>query len=137
MQIQRTVIGSFPTPPSSISHEEAVRKAIDLQLKHVDIVSDGEPYGDMKDYALQNPGIEPAYMGIKFAHRIWNRDDPSKNMDPDECWKIQDHKRARFYLDKKGMKDVNIKIALTGPITLVYLGKCGAMFEGFGPYGRL
>jgi len=138
MPIQRTVIGSFPTQPISISHEEAIRKAIELQLDNgIHVVSDGEPYGDMKDYVTQNPGIELAYMGIKFTDRIWHADDPSKNLDPDKCWKIQDYKAARSYLDGKGRKDVKVKIALTGPISLVFFGKCGGLYESLGPYEKL
>jgi methionine synthase II (cobalamin-independent) len=136
--IKKTTIGSFPIKPTA-SYEESIIDAINLQLGvECNPVSGGEPRGKMWDYLFQYSGIEPAYMaGIKFVKRIWNRNGIIKNLDPDESWKIKEYRLARSYLDDKGMKDVKIKIAITGPITLIYFGKFGAMYEGLGPYKKL
>jgi methionine synthase II (cobalamin-independent) len=131
MPIQRTVIGSFPTPPISVPHEEAVRKAIYLQLKYgIDVVSDGEPYGNMMEYLSPFHGIELANVGIRFTDRIGPMDNP------DEYWKFQDYETVKSILASEGREDVKVKITLTGPISLGYFGYFGA--EGsLGPYKNI
>lgn len=129
MPIQRTVIGSFPTPPISISHEEAISNVIDLQLKYgINVISDGELHGSMMEYLGQIPGIELADRGIKIVRKI----EPMN--DPDEYWKIEDYKTVKSILASKGKEDVKVKTTLTGPITLGFFGLYGSLYWGLGPY---
>ena len=70
MPIQRTVIGSFPTPPISVPHEEAIRNVVELQLKYgINPISDGEQWGKMIEYASQTPGTELTDRGIKLREK--------------------------------------------------------------------
>jgi methionine synthase II (cobalamin-independent) len=129
MPIQRTVIGSFPTPPISVPHEEAIRNVVDLQVKYgIDVISDGEQHGSMVEYLAQIPGVELIDRGIRIVKEIRPMDDP------DKCWKIEDYKLVRSYLNEKGRANAKVKTTLTGPITLGFFGVHGSLYGGMGPY---
>ncbi|MEM2843094.1 MAG: hypothetical protein QXZ53_04365 [Candidatus Bathyarchaeia archaeon] len=108
--IKRTVIGSFPKFSSSI--KEAIKLAANFQLKNgIHIISDGEQRFDMINYFKQIPGLkgeDKLYIGGKIK--------PMKNID--EFYKIADFKILKNYINKIGKSDVNIKTAVTGPVTL-------------------
>lgn len=111
MGLKRTVVGSLPRLHDSLG--EAIKLALQLQLSHgIDIPSDGEQRCNMIDYFEQIPGLGKGEKGLRIVGRIR----PMK--EPREAFKIRDYRFARRYLNEVGKGDVEIKTALTGPITL-------------------
>jgi 5-methyltetrahydropteroyltriglutamate--homocysteine methyltransferase len=111
VKLLKTVIGSFP--PKELPLEDAVRWAIDVQLRHgVDIVSDGEQRGDMINYFSFIPGLEVGPHGPYVKSRVLPVDDPRSFA------KLQDLRLAEDYLRTIGREDVKVKVSVTGPITL-------------------
>jgi len=109
--IQKTVIGSFPRLEDRL--EGAIERAIDIQLgQELEIVSDGEQRADMISYFEQIPGLVRDNKGLGIAERI-------RPLDRVEGFhKLKDFLHARSYLDRKGKKNVGLKVGITGPVTL-------------------
>jgi methionine synthase II (cobalamin-independent) len=54
MQIEKTVVGSFPKSDSPV--EKAIREIVDLQLNYgIDLITDGEQRSNMIQYFEQIP----------------------------------------------------------------------------------
>jgi len=54
MQIETTVVGSFPKSDSPV--EKAIREIVDLQLNYrIDLITDGEQRSNMIQYFEQIP----------------------------------------------------------------------------------
>ena len=108
MKIDRTVIGSFPKIDFPL--DEAIKSVVDLQLCYdIDIITDGEQRGDMIEYFRQIIVDENKKI-VKIK--------PMSSLD--DFFKIVDYHKIRSYLDSINKKNVKIKIALTGPLTLGY-----------------
>jgi 5-methyltetrahydropteroyltriglutamate--homocysteine methyltransferase len=106
-----TVIGSFPL--KRLPLEDAIRWAVDLQLKHgIDLVTDGEQRSDMIGYFGSFSGLGMGPHGLCVRARVL----PSE--DPGSCVKLGDWQFVRDYLRAKKRKDVRMKITVTGPVTL-------------------
>lgn len=111
MKILRTVIGSFP--PRKASLEDAIRWAVDVQLRHgIDIVSDGEQRGDMISYFSSLPGLGVKPQGPYVESRILPLNDLKGFA------KLKDLHFVRDCLRAIGREEVQVKVSVTGPITL-------------------
>ena len=110
-KVKRTVVGSFPKQPLPVP--EAIRYLADLQLHYgINPISDGEQHYDMIGYFDQIPGLGRGPLGLSVMDEIR----PPEH--PDTFYKIEDYLFLRRYLDSIGRRDVGIKTAITGPITL-------------------
>lgn len=110
LELKKTVIGSFPRICSSI--DDSIRSIIDLQLRNnIDILSDGEQRYDMIGYFHQLQGLTKKQGKLNIVGKI------QSIADVREFERIDDFCIASKYLKTLG-KEVDIKIALTGPITL-------------------
>lgn len=113
---------------NGLNVDEAIKLVVDLQLKHgVEVITDGEQRGSMIEYFEQIPGLgrrngRPAVVGkIK----------PMK--DVTQFNKILDCERVFSYLRDLGRRDVDVKITITGPVTLGFTYAMG----GIGPYSGI
>lgn len=111
--IKRTVIGSFPALLPHYTLDEAIAVCVDLQLPYVDLISDGEQRTDMIAYFDQIHGLSRTKMGTL---EITGKIEPMK--DVDDFYKIVDLRKAKRYLSSINKEDVELKVALTGPISL-------------------
>lgn len=111
MKLKKTVVGSFP--PRDTPIEESIRSIIELQLEHeIDIVSDGEQRSDMIGYFESIRGLDRAPRGLRVASRIH----PMEN--PRDFVKLKDLLLVKNYLKKINREDVEVKVTITGPVTL-------------------
>ncbi|MGQ9781144.1 MAG: hypothetical protein ACUVQ8_02660 [Nitrososphaeria archaeon] len=111
MKLTKTVVGSFP--PKHIPVEESIKQIIELQLKYgIDIVSDGEQRSDMIGYFGALKGLDMTPRGPCVASRISAMDNPK------DFVKLKDLILVRNHLKKIGREDVDVKVAITGPVTL-------------------
>jgi methionine synthase II (cobalamin-independent) len=107
----KTVVGSLP--PKKLPIEEAIRWAVDIQLKHrVDIISDGEQRADMIRYFSVFPGLAVNSKGVYIKSQVSPLDDQKTFS------KINDLHFVRNYLDKINQSNIDVKVTVTGPITL-------------------
>ena len=122
MSIDRTVIGSFPRPSSTVSLINAVKDVVDLQLDHdIEIITDGEPRYNMIEYFEQIPGLERKNGSLKIVKKI----EPMGN--PRDFYKIVDYHMVKSYLAGINRADVKVKINITGPITLGFTCALGGL----------
>lgn len=113
MQIETTVVGSFPKSDSPL--EKAIRETVDLQLYYgIDLITDGELRSNMIQYFEQIPGLERLGDGLRIVGKI----EPIERDRTDEFYKIKDYKTVKSILESLGKESVKIKITITGPITL-------------------
>lgn len=125
MSFKRTVIGSFPSVLPRLGIEDAIKWAVNLQLKHgVEVITDGEQRGSLIDYFEQIPGLGRRNGKPAIIERIKPLEDPT------QFTKIVDCKRVFSYLRALGRGDVGVKVTITGPITLGFTYAMG----GIGPY---
>ena len=121
-----TVIGSFPQ--KKLRLEDAIRWAVDLQLKHgVDLITDGEQRSDMISYFSSFSGLGMTPQGPCIRSRILPLEDPRSYV------KLGDWQFVRDHLMAKGRKDVKAKITVTGPVTLGF----SCAMNGLGPYSSV
>ncbi len=107
----KTTVGSLP--PKKLPIEEAIRWAVDTQLKHgLDIISDGEQRADMISYFSMFPGLAVSSKGVYIKSRV------SPLEDQKTFSKIKDFHFVRDYLDKLKQQNIDVKVTVTGPITL-------------------
>jgi len=111
--IRRTVIGSFPALLPHYTLDEAIEACALLQIPYVDLISDGEQRTDMIAYFDQIDGLTRTKMGTL---EITGKIEPMK--DVDDFYKIVDLKKAKRYLSSINKENVEIKVALTGPVSL-------------------
>jgi len=112
MQIEKTVIGSFPKLRRPL--EEALREVVELQLRYgVDLIADGEQRANMIQYFEQIPGTEKVGSSLRIVGKI----NPLKSDKLDEFYKIKDNLTVQSIL-KSMRKQAKTKITLTGPMTL-------------------
>jgi methionine synthase II (cobalamin-independent) len=111
MQIETTVIGSFPRLNRPL--HEAMEYYAKLQTPYVDVISDAEQRADMITYFEQIDGLKRR-PDKKFE--IVGKINPLDNVD--DFYKIVDFKEVRSILDSLNKRNVKVKITLTGPITL-------------------
>lgn len=125
---KRTVIGSFPSRMAELGLDGAIKWAVDLQLKYgIQVVTDGEQRGNIIDYFEQVPGL-----GRRFGRpAIIGRIKPVEDLD--DFPKISDCRRVLEYLRGLGAKDVEVKVTVTGPVTLGFTYGMG----GLGPYSSV
>jgi methionine synthase II (cobalamin-independent) len=108
--VERTVIGSFPRLSDDI--DKAIEKVVTLQLEHgIHIISDGEQRFDMINYFKQLPGLTHSPHGLIITDKI----KPIKKII--EFYKIRDLTITQEKL-REFNQDLEIKISITGPITL-------------------
>ncbi len=128
MSFRRTVIGSFPSALPRLGIDGAIKWVVDLQLKHgVEVITDGEQRGSLIDYFEQIPGLgrkngRPAVVG-----KIKPMEDATRFS------KLLDCRRVFSYLRYLGREDVDVKVTVTGPITLGFTYAMG----GIGPYSGI
>jgi methionine synthase II (cobalamin-independent) len=92
--------------------DKAIKEALKLQLKYkIHVVSDGEQSYDMIGYFQQIPGLRPSKKGLRISGKI----EPMK--DPYESYKLLDFMKVKKLLVKLGA-DAEVKVSITGPITL-------------------
>ncbi|MEM3078771.1 MAG: hypothetical protein QXF21_00455 [Thermoproteota archaeon] len=109
--MKRTIIGSLPRLGGDL--DQAIEAALRLQLQHgLHILSDGEQRFNMIQYFNQIPGLGSTPRGLRVTGRI----KPMKN--PYESYKIRDFLKARELMRKLGAADAEVKVAVTGPVTL-------------------
>jgi 5-methyltetrahydropteroyltriglutamate--homocysteine methyltransferase len=109
--LKRTVIGSLPRLSEDL--DQAIEAALKLQLKHgIHILSDGEQRYNMIQYFNQIPGLGSTPRGLRVTGKI----KPMKN--PYDSYKIRDYLKARELLRKLRATDKEVKVAVTGPVTL-------------------
>ena len=121
-----TVIGSFPL--KKLRLEDAIRWAVDLQLKHgIDLITDGEQRSDMISYFSSFSGLGMTRQGPRIESRILPLENPRTYV------KIRDWQFVRDYLAAKNRKDVKTKITITGPVTLGF----SCAMNGLGPYSSV
>lgn len=126
MRLLKTVIGSFP--PLSLSVDDAIKAYLKLQLEHgIDIVSEGEPRGNMIQCFSQIPGLTKTPRGLRVAERIKPMEDPS------EFVKVKDFEFLKSLLEGQKAKNIQTKIAITGPVTLGFFSAT----EGVDYYGGM
>lgn len=107
----KTVVGSFP--PKKLALEDAIKWAVDIQLKHgINLISDGEQRTDMISYFSSFPGLGIKPGGPYVKSKILPLEDPKSFV------KLKDLQFVRDYLRSKGREDVQVKVSVTGPITL-------------------
>ncbi len=120
MEILKTVVGSLP--PKKLPVADAIKWAVDLQLDHgLDIVSDGEQRTDMISYFSTLPGLGMKPKGPYVKSKI---------KAPEELEgfaKLADFHLTKDYLKKKGKGDVEVKVSVTGPITLGFACACNGL----------
>jgi 5-methyltetrahydropteroyltriglutamate--homocysteine methyltransferase len=113
MQIETTVVGSFPKSDSPL--KKAIREVVDLQLYYgIDLITDGELRSNMIQYFEQIPGLERLGNGLRIVGKI----ESMKRDKIDEFYKIKDYKTVKSILESIGKESVKIKITITGPMTL-------------------
>ncbi len=116
----KTVIGSFP--PKKLPLQEAIEWAVDLQLAHdLDVVSDGEQRTDMINYFKSLPGLGSKPTGPYVKAKIMPFEDPGAFS------KLQDSQHVKDYLKSKNREDVQVKVSITGPITLGFACACNGV----------
>jgi len=109
-----TVIGSFWREPGHA--EDSIRRLVDLQIRYgIQPISDGEQRSDIIGYFSQVPGLKAMGLRTGLMGRIRPMDDPHNFV------KIRDYKFVRDYLHKMGRRDITIKTAITGPVTLGFM----------------
>ena len=122
----KTVVGSFP--PKKLPLEKATKWAVDLQLNHdLNIVSDGEQRTDMISYFSSLPGLGMKSHGPYIKSQILPLEDPKSHA------KLEDLRSVKDYVKQKGREDVEVKVSITGPITLGFACAC----NGVGYYSGL
>lgn len=108
-----TVIGSLPRLSDDLS--SSIAMAVDLQLRHgIEVVSDGEQRADMIGYFSDLPGISLEGGRPYISGRIRPPRDPS------ETFKMRDLKTALDHLKARGFEAEELKISVTGPVTLAF-----------------
>lgn len=113
MKVPKTVIGSFPVKNKPL--EDAIKEVVETQLRYdINIVSDGEQRADMINYFGDLPGVGRGPRGPFVQSKIspYNR--------PENFIKFYDLEIVRRYLVERGRGDVDVKITITGPITLAF-----------------
>jgi methionine synthase II (cobalamin-independent) len=109
--IKKTIVGSLPRLDDSLA--QSIERAIDIQCRYgLDIVTDGEQRTDMIGYFEQIPGLTRSGAKVGVSGRI------HRPNHVEDSHKLKDYTFARKYLDDKGMKDVELKVEITGPTTL-------------------
>lgn len=112
MLIETSVVGSFPKFSESLN--EAIKKAVDLQLEcGVDIITDGEQRSSMVSYFEQLSGLEKSGSSLRIVGKVG----PLEG-ELDEFYKIVDYKKVKAILAELNRDDVKIKVTFTGPLTL-------------------
>jgi methionine synthase II (cobalamin-independent) len=120
VNLLKTVVGSFP--PKKLPLREAIEWAVDLQLAHdLDVVTDGEQRTDMINYFKSLPGLGTKPSGPYVKSRIM----PFER--PEAFSKLQDLQYVRGYLKSKDREDVQVKVSITGPITLGFACACNGV----------
>ncbi len=111
MSVLKTVVGSFPV--KNVPVEKAILEIVEMQLKYdINVVSDGEQRADMVGYFENIPGLGRNPRGLYIKSKI---------MPPYEVKdfvKFKDIELVRKYLEQRNRIDVDVKVAITGPITL-------------------
>jgi 5-methyltetrahydropteroyltriglutamate--homocysteine methyltransferase len=126
VKFSKTVAGSFP--PKKLPLDSAIKWAVDLQLKHgIDLISDGEQRTDMMSYFGSLAGLEIKLDGPHVKSKVMPLEDPKSFV------KLRDLQFARDYLRSIGREEVNVKVSVTGPISL---GFSSAM-NGLEYYGSI
>lgn len=111
MKFSKTVVGSFP--PKKLPLDSAIRWAVDLQLRHgIDLISDGEQRTDMMSYFGSFPGLGIKPSGPHVKSRVLPLEDPKGFV------KLRDLQFVRDHLRSIGREEVNVKVGVTGPISL-------------------
>ena len=116
----KTVVGSFP--PKKLPLEKAIEWAVDLQLAHdLDVISDGEQRTDMINYfqSLPGLGVKPNGPYVKSKVMPFN--------EPEAFSKLQDLRYVKDYLKSKNREDLQVKVSITGPITLGFACACNGV----------
>jgi 5-methyltetrahydropteroyltriglutamate--homocysteine methyltransferase len=116
----KTVVGSFP--PKKLPLEKAIEWAVDVQLAHgLDVISDGEQRTDMINYFRSLPGLgmKPTGPYVKSKIRPFEK--------PEAFSKLLDLQYVRGYLKSKNREDVQVKVSITGPITLGFACACNGV----------
>ena len=128
MPPKRTVIGSFPSRIAELGLDGAIKWAVDLQLKYgIQVVTDGEQRGNIIDYFEQIPGL-----GRRFGRpAIIGKIKPVEDLD--NFPKISDCRKVLEYLESLGVRGVEVKVTVTGPVTLGFTYGMG----GLGPYSSI
>jgi 5-methyltetrahydropteroyltriglutamate--homocysteine methyltransferase len=109
----KTVAGSFP--PKKLPLDNAIKWAVDLQLKHgIDLISDGEQRTDMMSYFSSFPGLGMKPSGPHVKSKILPLPDPKSFI------KLRDLEFVKDYLRSIGKEEVNLKVSVTGPISLAF-----------------
>lgn len=117
MRALKTVIGSFP--PKKLPLEQAIKWAVDLQLAHdLDVISDGEQRADMIGYFESLPGLGNKATGPYVKSRIMPYEEP------DRFSKLLDLRFVKDYLKSRGREEMEVKVSITGPITLGFACAC-------------
>lgn len=119
-----TVIGSLPVFERT-KLEDKIRAAVDFQVEAgIDIISDGEQRSDMITYLANDlPGLEV----ISGRARIHAPIEVPKDLE--QVGKVRDLILAKEYVNERGY-DVDLKISVTGPVTLGFT----CALTGAGPY---
>ena len=113
MEIEKTVVGSFPKTDSPL--EKAIREIVNLQLCYgIDVITDGELRCNMIQYFDQIPGLQRFGEGLRIVGKI----EPMEEGKIDEFYKIKDYETVKSILKNLGKKSVKIKITITGPMKL-------------------
>jgi len=113
VKVPKTVIGSFPVKNKSL--EDAIKEVVETQLRYgINIVSDGEQRADMINYFGDLPGIGKGPRGPFVQSKILPYSSPENFI------KFNDLEIVRKYLVERGRGDVDVKITITGPITLAF-----------------
>jgi 5-methyltetrahydropteroyltriglutamate--homocysteine methyltransferase len=116
----KTVIGSFP--PKKLPLQKAIEWAVDLQLAHgLDVISDGEQRTDMINYFSSLPGLGTKSTGPYVKSKIIPLEKP------ESFSKLQDLRYVREYLSRKNRGNVQVKVSITGPITLGFACACNGV----------
>jgi 5-methyltetrahydropteroyltriglutamate--homocysteine methyltransferase len=116
----KTVVGSFP--PKKLPLREAIEWAVNLQLTHgLDVVTDGEQRTDMINYFKSLPGLGTKPSGPYVKSKIMPFDKP------EAFSKLEDLQYVREYLKSKNREDVEVKVSITGPITLGFACACNGV----------
>lgn len=116
----KTVVGSFP--PKKLPLREAIERAVDIQLAHgLDVVTDGEQRTDMINYFKSLPGLGMKSSGPYVKSKIM----PFEK--PEDFSKLEDLQYVREYLKSKNREDVEVKVSITGPITLGFACACNGV----------
>lgn len=128
MAFRRTVIGSFPSRASELGLENAIKWAVDLQLRYgIEVITDGEQRGSLIDYFEQVPGLGKKSGRPAIVGKI-------RPMEEVEAFhKLADCEIVFSHLKRLGSRDVDVKITVTGPITLGFTYGIG----GLGAYSSL